>query len=79
MADLLPKKYTLVRAADNKLYAVAKDETIPIDGNPNIPSTVVQEVNNSLDDAEDGVGTALAPYLQPHGSGVRVRVRGILD
>ena len=79
MAELSPKKYTLVRAADGKLYAVAKNQAIPIEGNPNIPPNVAQQVENSLDGTETSVEAALAPYLTPQGSGVRVRVPNLLD
>jgi len=79
MAELSPKKYTLVRDPAGKLYAVAKNEAIPIQGNPNIPPSVVQQVENSLDGTETSVEAALASYLTPQGSGVRVRVPNLLD
>ena len=61
------EKYTLVRAADGKLYAVAKNEMKPIEGQPNIDPAAVQ---HALDIAEDTVKAALMPL----GSGVRVKV-----
>jgi hypothetical protein len=79
MAELSPKKYTLVRDPLGNLIAVSKNAAIPIEGNPNIPSTVVQQVENSLDGNETSVEAALAPYLTPQGSGVRVRVPNLLD
>jgi hypothetical protein len=73
------KEYTLVRDPFGNLIAVSRNATIPIDGNPDIPSSVLQQVKNSIDGTETSVQTALTPYLTPHGSGVRVRVPKILD
>jgi hypothetical protein len=80
-ADLLPKKYSLVRAENGKLYVVAKDdEGEPIEEDPErFPPSVVQDVKAILNTAETDVEAKLAPYLTPQGSGVRVRVPKILD
>ena len=76
------RKYSLVYAGNNKLYAVSKnDEGQPIDieENPNIPQSVVNDVKGILKNAEDNVEAKLEQYLAPAGSGVRVRVPKILD
>ena len=82
-ADLIPKKYTLVRDPNNKLYAVANNEVVELEGpNSPVPSSVAQQVHGDLDGVdgvENTVEARLAPYLTPQGSGVRVRVPKILD
>jgi hypothetical protein len=71
MDDPLPlDKYTLVRAADGKLYAVAKDETKPVDG-----ESLVNQVEGAIDTAQ----TTVRALLLPFGSGVRVKVPKIFE
>jgi hypothetical protein len=82
MDELTPKKYTLVRDPNNKLYAVASNEVVDLEGpNSPVPSSVAEQVHGDLDGpdgVEHTVQARLAPYL-PQGSGVRVRVPKILD
>ena len=68
-------KYTLVRGADNKLYAVTEQGEITKPLDSWAPSQV-QQIENALTAVQGTVATALAV---PLGSGVRVKVPQIFD
>jgi hypothetical protein len=86
-ADPLPKKYTLVRDSNNRLYLVAPNDNEVVDleaSNSPVPANIVTLVHGDLGDVgtagiERTVETRLTQYLTPHGSGVRVKVPKIFD
>lgn len=77
MDDLSPKDYTLVYAANGKLYAVAKNDGKPIEEDPvRFTPELVAQLKGKIDTHEMEMEQLLHG---PLGSGVRVRVPKILD